>query len=237
MANNNPSRAGETVRSRAGSSSSHFQANQHRPTNPSGLRQAHMPPESPEDRRNPSMLERMRENNAANSTAGSAAQILEGAPLQSEPSSMNVEGAIEEPEPSARTRLLGEANKYSIPAHANCDEENCNHGNISPRPRHHRGYGSFAPSVTSADGHAGSYTEGSYGPGVGGSGDSMHGIFGDALADSLMPRDSTQMSTTQYLAKRHDIKHSKMMYVNLVGSPCFSSTTPTRLSNSILILR
>jgi len=125
---------------------------------------------------------------------------------------MNTEGAIDEPEANARTRLLGEAQKYSIPTHENCGEENCNHGAMSPRPRHHRGYGSFAPSFTSTDGIGGSYNESSHGR-VGSSADSIHGILGDALADSLIPRDGNKMSQTQYIAQRNKVKHSRMMYV------------------------
>jgi len=121
---------------------------------------------------------------------------------------MNTEGAIEEPEVNAKTALLGEAQKYSIPTHENCGEENCNHGAMSPRPRHMRGYGSFAPSITSTDGYGGSYTER-----VGGSGDSIHGVLGHALADSLIPRDGGDMSSEQFLEQRKKAKHSKLMYV------------------------
>jgi hypothetical protein len=135
--------------------------------------------------------------------------MIEGASIQAEPSSMTTEGAMDEPEANARTRLLGEAQKYSIPTHDNCGEENCNHGNTSPRPRHHRGYGSFAPSVMSTDGFGGSYSE----ERVGSSADSIHGILGDALADSLMPRDGNKLSATQYVAQRNEIKHSRIMYV------------------------
>lgn len=190
---------------------------QHRPANPSGLRQAHMPPSSPEDRRNNSVQEQgMRQP-----TDGGIQPVIEGASMQSEPSNMYAEGAIEEPEANARTKLLGDTQKYSIGTHDNCGEENCNHGNISPRPRHHRGYGSFAPSIMSTDGTGGSYTEG----GVGSSADSINGILGDALADSLMPRGGPEMSTTQYLAQRKKVKSSKLMYVGLPVM-CISSFHP-----------
>ena len=196
MASNSP-RPNETGR---GSSSSQIQ---HRPTNPSGLRQAHMPPSSPEDRRNDG-------HSPAHPTDNGIRPIIEGASIQSEPAAMNTEGTIEEPEVNARTALLGEAQKYSIPTHENCGEENCNHGAMSPRPRHMRGYGSFAPSVTSTDGYGPSYTEG-----VGGSGDSIHGVLGHALADSLIPRDGSDMSSAQFLEQRKKAKHSKLMYVGL----------------------
>lgn len=206
----NPSRPNEPSRLTASSASSQ----DHRPANPSGLRTAHMPPPSPDDRRNNGDYELGQEEQQAlgRPTNGGIQPIIEGASIQAEPSTMTTEGAIDEPEVNARTRLLGEAQKYSIPTHENCGEENCNHGNMSPRPRHHRGYGSFAPSLTSTDGFGGSYSEGLH-ERVGSSADSIHGILGDALADSLIPRDGNKMSTTQYIAQRNKVKHSKMMYV------------------------
>ena len=203
MASNTP-RPNESARLSTGSSSSQIQ---HRPANPSGLRQAHMPPSSPEDRRN----DGAQAHAPGHPTENGIQPIIEGASIQSEPAAMNIEGAIEEPEVNARTKLLGEAQKYSIPTHENCGEENCNHGAMSPRPRHLRGYGSFAPSVTSTDGYGGSYTEG-----VGGSGDSIHGILGDALADSLVPRDGSNMSSAQFFEQRKKAKHSKLMYVGFL---------------------
>jgi hypothetical protein len=197
----NPPRPNDTKRLSTGSSSSQIQ---HRPTHPSGLRQAHMPPSSPEDRRNNDA------NTPAHPTDNGIQPIIEGASIQSEPTAMNTEGAIEEPEVNARTALLGEAQKYSIPTHENCGEENCNHGAMSPRPRHMRGYGSFAPSVASTDAYGPSYAEG-----VGGSGDSIHGVLGHALADSLIPRDGGDMSSAQFLEQRKKAKHSKLMYVGL----------------------
>lgn len=194
----NHSRPNDTKRLSTGSSSSQMQ---HRPTNPSGLRQAHMPPSSPEDRRDDGHA-------PAQPTDHGIQPMIEGASVQSEPAAMPVEGAIEEPEVNARTALLGEAQKYSIPTHENCGEENCSHGAMSPRPRHMRGYGSFAPSVASTDAYGPSYTER-----VGGSGDSIHGVLGHALADSLIPRDGGEMSSEQFLEQRKKAKHSKLMYV------------------------
>lgn len=166
-----------------------------------------MPPSSPEDRRNNDPYAHA----PRQPTDNEIQPMVEGASIQTEPASMQAEGAVDEPEANARTKLLGEANKYSIPTHDNCGEEICNHGTVSPRPRHMRGYGSFAPSVNSTDGYGGSYNEG-----VGGSGDSIHGFMGDALADSLIQRDGSNMTSAQLLAERKKIKHSKLMYV---GSP------------------
>ena len=134
--------------------------------------------------------------------------MAEGASVPSEPIAMPVEGAIEEPEVNARTALLGEAQKYSIPPHENCGEETCNHGAVSPRPRHMQGYGSFAPSIASTDGYGPSYRDR-----VGGSGDSIHGVLGNALADSLIPRDGGEMTSDQFLEQREKAQHSKLMYV------------------------
>lgn len=203
MSANSP-RPNEAARQSTGSSSSQFQGSQHRPANPSGLRQAHMPPSSPEDRRNNGQ----QELGNGHMNGNGIQPMVEGATIQSEPADMQAEGTIDEPEPNARTRLLGEAHKYSIPTHDNCGEDNCNHGALSPRPRHMRGYGSFAPSVASTEGFGGSYNEE-----VRGSGDSIHGPLGDALADSLIPRDGSNMSSAQFLAQRNKAKHSKMMYV------------------------
>lgn len=209
MASNSP-RPGEASKPKSASSSSHAQ--QHRPTNPSGLRQAHMPPSSPEDHRNSTIAGNMHGHARGQSADGAIQPMIADASIQSEPASMQAEGTIDEPEPNARTKLLGEAQKYSIPKHENCGEEDCNHGAFSPRPRHQRGYGSFAPSVTSTEGNGGSYTDDTYG-GVGGSGESIHGVLGNALADSLIARDGNELSSTQYLAKRDQVKHSRTMCV------------------------
>lgn len=218
MPSNNSPRPTETARLSSGSSSSQHQ---HRPTHPSGLRQAHMPPSSPEDRRDNTPT-------PAHPTENGIQPIIEGASIQSEPTAMNTEGAIEEPEVNARTALLSEAQKYSIPTHENCGEENCNHGAMSPRPRHMRGYGSFAPSVASTDGYGGSYTER-----LGGSGDSIHGVLGHALADSLIPRDGGEMSSAQFLEQRKKARHSKLMYVH-VGLRSWLHPLPNHLFPSPL---
>lgn len=212
----NPRRSNESSRSAPGSS--HSQGNQHRPANPSGLRNAHMPPSSPEDRKDNGTQDRGQEQEQ---DQGSEIQpLLNDSPIRAEPADIYAEGATDEPEANARTRLLGEAQKYNVPAHEGCEEENCTHGGFSPRPRHHRGYGSFAPSIASTDGNMGSYTEGSY-RGAG-SGDSIHGVLGDALADSLMPQNGNKLSSTQYLAQRNKVKHSKMMYVGNFQQARFS---------------
>lgn len=167
-----------------------------------------MPPSSPEDRRNNSLQEQV----TGQSNGNGIQPMVEGATIQSEPAA--IEGTIDEPEPNARTKLLGEAQKYNVPAHENCGDENCSHGQLSPRPRHMRGYGSFAPSVASTEGFGGSYNED-----VRGSGDSIHGPLGDALADSLIPRDGENMSSAQFLAQRNKAKHSKLMYVGFSAGP------------------
>lgn len=214
----NARRSNESSRSAPGSA--HSQGNQHRPANPSGLRNAHMPPSSPEDRKDSNIQEQPQGSTQEREYGNEVQPLLYDAPIRAEPADISAEGAMDEPEANARSRLLGEAQKYNIPAHDGCEEENCTHGSFSPRPKHHRGYGSFAPSIASTEGNMGSYTEGSY-RGAG-SGDSIHGVLGDALADSLMPQDGNKLSMTQYLARRNKIKHSKMMYVGILLQAPFS---------------
>ena len=80
----------------------------HRPANPSGLRTAHMPPPSPDDRRNNGGYGLGQEDQQApgQPTNHGIQPIIDGASIQAEPSSMTTEGAMDEPETNARTRLL-----------------------------------------------------------------------------------------------------------------------------------
>lgn len=204
-------------RSSRASSLSQTSGQQHRPTNPSGLRQSHMPPPSPDDRRDEIRDGRGPEYFVVNGIHPET----DGASVGSDLSATRQQGAIEEPEPNARTALLNEANKYDIPTnHTHNGEEIGSPDHLSPRPRLVRGYGSFATqSEFSQDGYGGRYPEG-LGDGVGQSGDNAHGVLGDAVTDGLMgPRDGNKMSTTQWLARRHGIKNSRIMYVGQVLEP------------------
>lgn len=209
MASNSGSRNGSPQHSRASSI-------QHRPANPSHLRHSQMPPASPDERRG----DTSGRHSAADFFTGDGIhpETADGASVRSDLEATQQQGGIEEPGPNARTALLGEAKKHNIStAHeTHCGEQNCTHGAMSPRPRLVRGYGSFATqSEFSQDGYGGRYPEG-LGDGVGNSGDNVHGVFGDAVTDGLMgPGQGNKMSTTQWLAKRHGVKNSRIMCVYL----------------------
>jgi len=179
-----------------------------------------MPPPSPDERRDGNGGAHVTEYFTENGIIPEA----DGASVQSNLSATQQQGAIEEAQPNAKTKLLGEAQKYNISTHhTHCGEENCSHGTISPRPRYARGYGSFATqSEFSQDGYGGRYS-GGIGDGVGHSGDNAHGVLGDAVTDGLMGvRQGNKMSTTQWLAKRHGVKGSRIMYVGRLPSPSLS---------------
>jgi high affinity sulfate transporter 1 len=85
-----------------------------------------------------------------------------------------------------------------------CGLRKCNHGTFSPRA------GSLHSPRSSIDtmSYGGRYTD-AIGD-DGGSIDATHGIFGDAIADSL--RGNKRMSTTQWLAQKHGIKDRRWIY-------------------------
>lgn len=116
----------------------------------------------------------------------------------------SVHGQIEEPsaaELNVRSRLLGNYNHNHI-----CGLRNCNHGTFSPR----------APSLRSEDGSLDSTAVpfGSVYPGTladdGSQRDTVHGILGDSISDSLT--GSKSLSTTKWLAQKHGIKSQRWMY-------------------------
>ncbi|KIW14626.1 hypothetical protein PV08_07410 [Exophiala spinifera] len=113
-------------------------------------------------------------------------------------------GRIEEPSPAelnVRSRLLGNYHQNHV-----CGRRNCNHGTFSPR----------APSLRSEDDSLDSSAVpfGGVYPGTladdGGPVDTIHGILGDSIADSLT--GSKNPSTTKWLAQKQGIKSQKWMY-------------------------
>lgn len=111
---------------------------------------------------------------------------------------------IDEPsthEVNARTSLLGNYNHHNRV----CGLRNCNHGTFSPR----------APSIRSTYSSLDSSAHfgGRYGATVGDDGgprDAIHGILGDAVADSLTGNKGS--STTRWLAHKHGINSPRFMY-------------------------
>ena len=118
-----------------------------------------------------------------------------------------MEGALEEHseyEPDAHTSLLHSYNQGSA-----CGKKRCNHGTFSPRPEMHRkamSYDSQFDFGSRQESIAKDTAVDNSNPG--------RGIFGAAVAEGTFGMNSTKkMSTTQWLAKRHGVKDTRLMYV------------------------
>ncbi|KAK4553693.1 hypothetical protein LTR86_009191 [Recurvomyces mirabilis] len=181
---------------------------QHQPAIPSGLRQAHMPPSSPEERSHPPPRTQTNGEYPAIDWEGVHPVSHDYASVAPDEPATHIQGTIDEPpeDPDARTKLLWNGQKYHIPTH--CEDPNCDHGAYSPRPRYMKGYGSFAPSVMSV-GYGGPHQNGE-----GGSyrGDYIEGALGDAVTDGLLGRPSKK-STTHWLARKHGVTNERIMYL------------------------
>ena len=119
----------------------------HRPPVPSGLRQAELPPSSPEDQHHLQLTHGQDpEDSDGNDTTHPT--IPDYAAVDWDTNTTQAQGEIldesRDPPPDARTALLGDGKKYHIPRVHDCGEEGCQHGTLSPRPRYQRGYGSLA---------------------------------------------------------------------------------------------
>ncbi|OQN97828.1 hypothetical protein B0A48_16138 [Cryoendolithus antarcticus] len=182
----------------------------HQPAQPSGLREAHRPPPSPDGRGDSHLPTEA----LPHGDLHAAATVSEDAEI--------IVGHTAAGENTARSKLVEDAKNWHIPTHHNCGEENCDHGTISPRPRFLPGYGSFLEPMTpsgSDDGFGGRFPQG-LGEGVNGSADNVHGVLGDAVTDGLLGRrGGNKTSTTQWLAKRNNVKHNRLMYF-LYYLPC-----------------
>ena len=87
------------------------------------------------------------------------------------------------------------------------------------------------PSVPGSPTGNGGKFPGDLGEAVGERGDNIHGLFGDTFADGLMG-SKTGKSTTGWLAERHGVKHSRLMYA--ISS--FTSTVEANDSLAISII-
>ena len=122
----------------------------HRPPVPSGLRQAQLPPSSPEDHHHLQVTYGQDPDDAESSTSRptiSGYANVDWDTAEAQAQGEILEGPRDAP-PDARTALLGDGKKYHIPAVHDCGEEGCQHGTLSPRPRYQRGYGSLATDQT-----------------------------------------------------------------------------------------
>lgn len=109
--------------------------------------------------------------------------------------------------PDTRTRLLDSDN---WDAATGCGESDCQHGMYSPRYHSpHKSYGSIG-SEASRDGFGGRMPDVQE--------DALHATMGDTVADGLLGGRGSKMSTTEYLAKRHGVRNSRLMCVTLTSN-------------------
>ncbi|KAF2101178.1 hypothetical protein NA57DRAFT_72621 [Rhizodiscina lignyota] len=117
-----------------------------------------------------------------------------------------VQGDFYQPaEPNVRTRLLDAENWDQS---TGCGSENCGHGTFSPRPqspeREYRSYGSIGSETTQ---------EGFGERILNVEANSSQGLLGNSGADEMLRREGPKMSTTGFLAERHGLKNSRLMYI------------------------
>ncbi|TKA80847.1 hypothetical protein B0A55_02335 [Friedmanniomyces simplex] len=178
-----------------------------------------MPPSSPEDHHH-AQTQANGSGHPDIESDGIHPVAQDGASVKSDESATHAQGAIEEPPeaPDVKSRLLAFGQKYHLPG---CGDPNCNHGAYSPRPRYQRNYfrsyGSIAPSERSdgsRDGYGGPNHDGTADE-VGRNQDGrryVEGALGDAVTDGLLGHPSRK-STTHHLAKRHGVRHERLMYI------------------------
>ena len=100
-------------------------------------------------------------------------------------------------QPSMKTRLLDGYNRMRGYNTCCSDKETCEHGIRSPRassPENPMDFGGRRPGPT----------------------DTLHSVLGDTFADGLLgtgQHEATWRSTTQWLANKHGVKRTKMMYL------------------------
>ncbi|KAF2233600.1 hypothetical protein EV356DRAFT_533601 [Viridothelium virens] len=181
---------------------------QHAPVTPSKLRTLHYPGSSPEESSAPRDINESSENGADNET-GTHVQTSEHDPQKRSPqasvtSPTRPQRHSREPsEPNVRTRLL---------SHKSSEQQN-NYGTEqsqrSSRPHSPKSYGS-STSITSQNGFGGIRAAQTLADDQ----DAIHHTLGDAVTDGLLGGQRKNKPTpTHYLAKRHGVKHSRMIYL------------------------
>jgi len=178
----------------------------HAPLTPSQLRHARAPSDvssSPEAHRydeEPTSFDAPYDVEISSDTILSSAEGIVTSPTRE---IVNAQDGIAEAdhEPTAQTRLLGNGDASG------------SEGATSPRrPSKYRNYGSFAGSIRSVDSFAGTY------PGIhetveGDTPGATSPLLGDAVAGILNKNGKGQKkSTTKWLAERHGVKTTRMMY-------------------------
>ena len=162
----------------------------------------------------------------AEAEAGDASAHEEG--LVASPQEADIDNPVDAEAISAHGRLLESYNN----SQEVCGSKDCNHGTFSPRP----GTMNSSSTARSRHGFGGRYPGGIDGDGVGDNADAAHGVLGDAFTDGVYGggRGPKKMSTTKWLAQRHGVKGTKMMYVVPSCLLCPTSMISVLLSRPIL---
>ncbi|KAI9844183.1 MAG: hypothetical protein M1837_005783 [Sclerophora amabilis] len=188
---------------------------QHAPLAPSGLRNAHRPPSSlssspdrhrknspePDFKRRPSPLQ-------IDEQGVHPAKFERASPVEAR-ADESIEGRINEPpSPTARTHLL---DQHFSDAHSGP----CDHGTFSPRAATHRS--GMSDVSEDLDLSAGATYAGRLVGSTGGHSQLTHGTTGEDGRGSGFGSgqgNGSKLSTTQRLAKRHGVSHTKTMYIH-----------------------
>ena len=246
-----PSRSPPRVQhSRNASSASQSPGLQHRPSNPSALRQAELPPSSQDDRFHRLRFDESDIGESAHAPEfhrdGIQPHAHDFATTEIAPEDTRVQGEIEEPPepPTAQSRLLDSGHKYLVPH--NCGQYNCNHGAFSPRPRYRKDYGSISSSYAGPppdDDVRSMRSFSEYGgmtPAEPASIDGIldRGYFGDrnlseAVSAGLLGKKS-QKSRTQWLARKYGVGDERLLYVSF--SKAVPQAAPMTLEYYVILM-
>ena len=207
------------------SSSMHREISSHAPLTPSRLWQSFGPGTSPTDESS-TLSQNPPDSSTDEPTLSPRTQPLEfgddgihphishiASPVGHE-ADTHVRGILEEPseEPDAHTLLM-----ESYDQGPGCGSKKCNHGTLSPRPTTQRSTMSFDSQFDFRKRRQGDTEEE-----AGHNDNSMQGSKQPTIAGRLFGGRpaASRMSTTQFLAKKHGIKSTRLMYVAFSCSFC-----------------
>lgn len=188
------SNTGDGKASSSSSQQTHSNNSDHRPAQPSALRNTQLPPQTP------------RSSNSEEVRSDGIHPQDEDASAHS--SKANAQAEIQEPQqaPTLRTRLLGQMKKYY--GTYDSDEENSTQETTARRPRAQRGYDSYESTSSALPrGYGGPLPDDASGK------DQTHDVLGDAVTDGLLGHaNGHSKGTTSWLAHKNGIPRPRLMY-------------------------
>ena len=200
------------------------QGDSHRPSVPSGLRQAQLPPESPEDH-----YFHQRDDELASSDIQAVDSDINDTDRHHQSfGQVNWSGSntgsterLHEAEhvPDVRTKLLGDRNGYKYAR--DCGQDDCDHGTFSPRPRQQKGYGSIASDYNGPDISGEERSRDAYGgnlPNEPADTDNMsirNYLLDGSLTKAVRQRflRSSTRDTANWLVKKHGLSQDRWLYL------------------------